>query len=89
MNLSPLLTLQTLKEEKFLIRLVNDFFSTEVPELDIEPLSYHEVDRYYNGFLGDRQIWVVFQAARQMDRYLQTRMLKKNYNFYLPGKIKR
>ncbi|MHA2107199.1 MAG: DUF6206 family protein [Candidatus Hodarchaeales archaeon] len=72
-----------------LIKLVNDFFSDEVPELEIVPLSFKEVDAYYNGFLGDRQIWVIFQAARRMDRYLQTRMLGRKYNFYLPGKIKR
>ncbi len=72
-----------------LIKLVNEFYLHEVPELEIEPLSYLEVDRYYNGFLGDRQIWVIFQAARRMDRYLQTRMLRRSYNFYLPGKITR
>lgn len=72
-----------------LLKLVNNFFLTEVSDLDIEPITYKEVDRYYNGFLGDKQIWVVFQTARRIDRYLQTRMLGKTYNFYLPGEINR
>jgi hypothetical protein len=72
-----------------IIKLVNDFFLDEVPQLELKPLSYNEVDNYYNGFLGDRQIWVIFQAARRIDRFLQTRMLRRSYNFYLPGKIKR
>jgi len=72
-----------------LLKLINDFFTDEVPELEIEPITYNEVDTYYNGFLGDRQIWVIFQAVRKMDRYLQTRMRRGTYNFYLPGDIDR
>jgi hypothetical protein len=72
-----------------LIKIINSFFSEEVPELNISPIQYQEVDTYYNGFLGDKQIWVIFQAVRKMDRYLQTRMLRKSYNFYLPGTIDR
>ena len=61
----------------------------EVPDLDIYQIQYQEVDTYYNGFLGDKQIWVIFQTVRKMDRYLQTHMLRKSYNFYLPGTIDR
>ncbi len=72
-----------------LLKLINDFFTDEVSELEVKPITYKEVDKYYNGFLGDRQIWVIFQAVRKMDRYLQTRMRRGTYNFYLPGDIER
>lgn len=72
-----------------LLKLINDFFTDEVSELEVKPITYSEVDTYYNGFLGDRQIWVIFQAVRKMDRYLQTRMRRGTYNFYLPGSVER
>jgi len=34
-------------------------------------------------------IWVIFQNARKIDRYIKTKLTHKKYNFYLPGKIKR
>ncbi len=71
------------------INIINDFFSEEVDILNIAPISYKEIHEYYNGFFGDKQIWDIFQNARRIDRYLQTRMLRKKYNFYLPGRIKR
>jgi hypothetical protein len=71
------------------IRIINEFFSEEVDLLNIAPISYKEIHEYYNGFFGDKQIWVIFQNARRMDKYLQTRMLRKTYDFYLPGRIKR
>jgi hypothetical protein len=71
------------------LNIINTFFNEEVSELKIPPLTYNEIYSYYNGFLGDKQIWVIFQNARRIDRYLQTRMLKKKYDFYLPAKIKR
>lgn len=72
-----------------LLNIINDFFNDEVSELGVVPITYDEVDKYYNGFLGDRQIWVIFQAVRKMDRFLQTRMRRGTYNFYLPSNIKR
>ncbi|MFX0084494.1 MAG: DUF6206 family protein [Candidatus Hodarchaeota archaeon] len=71
------------------LNIINTFFKEEVSQLEIPPISYDEIYSYYNGFLGDKQIWVIFQNARRIDRYLQTKMLKKGYDFYLPNKIKR
>ena len=71
------------------INVINDFFNDEVSELEIEPLTPKEINKYYNGFLGDKQIWVIFQTARRIDRFLQTKILRRKYNFYLPGAIKR
>ena len=69
-----------------LIRRINKFFKEETSDFDIEPITIEEVQKYYK---SDKTIWVVFQNARRFDRFIKTKILKKIYNFYLPGKIKR
>ena len=69
-----------------LIRLVNKFFAEEAKEFNIEPITLEEVQDYYK---SDKMIWVIFQNARKIDRFIKTKMLKKEYDFYLPPKIER
>ncbi|MCU0600527.1 MAG: DUF6206 family protein [Desulfobacterales bacterium] len=52
----------------------------------IQPLTRAEIDAYYK---NDAFIWSLFLALRRMDRAIKTRILRKRYNFILPGKIKR
>jgi hypothetical protein len=53
---------------------------------DEPPLAKNEVDKYYR---EDKLIWIVFLGLRRLDRFLTTRLLRKRYEFILPGKIKR
>jgi hypothetical protein len=69
-----------------LIRLINDFFAEEANEFEIEPINFEEVRKYYD---SDAQMWEIFQRVRKFDRFLKTRVFKKQYPFYLPGEIKR
>ena len=69
-----------------IIRLINNFFKDEASEFNMEPITFIEVDKYYK---NDKMIWVIFQKARQIDRYIKTKLTHKKYNFYLPGKIQR
>ncbi|TFF89360.1 MAG: hypothetical protein EU548_07605 [Promethearchaeota archaeon] len=69
-----------------LIKLANSFFKTEASEFEIEPITLKEVIDYYK---EDKMIWVIFQNARRIDRYIKIKLLKKEYDFYLPEKIKR
>ena len=69
-----------------IINQVNKFFNEEASEFDMEPISFEEVQKYYK---NDKMIWVIFQNARKIDRYIKTKLFKKKYDFYLPGKIKR
>jgi len=69
-----------------LLEVINSFFSQEAADLNIKPLSFHEVKKYYD---EDKQIWIIFQNARRLDRYIQTKLFRKQYDFYLPEKIKR
>ncbi len=69
-----------------IIRLINNYFKDEASEFNMEPITFIEVDKYYK---NDKMIWVIFQKARQIDRYIKTKLTHKKYNFYLPGKIQR
>lgn len=51
-----------------------------------EPLSIKEVEKYYR---EDKLIWTLFLLFRRIDRWLTTRLLRRRYEFILPGKIKR
>jgi hypothetical protein len=52
----------------------------------INLLTRSEIDAYYK---NDAFIWSLFLALRRMDRAIKTKILRKRYNFILPGKIKR
>ena len=52
----------------------------------IAPLTFREIEKYYK---GDKTIWKVFQAFRRFDRWMKTSLLRKRYEFILPGKIRR
>ena len=69
-----------------LIKRVNQFLNEEASEFEIDPITYVDVQKYYK---SDKMIWVIFQNARRIDRYIKTNLLKKTYDFYLPEKIKR
>ncbi|MFO7685942.1 MAG: DUF6206 family protein [Desulfobacterales bacterium] len=50
------------------------------------PLTATEVGKYYR---QDKMIWGLFLAFRRIDRWLKTRLLRRRYEFILPGKIQR
>jgi len=50
------------------------------------PLTFPEIEKYYK---SDKTIWKVFQAFRRFDRWMKTSLLRKRYEFILPGKIRR
>ncbi len=56
-----------------------------LPDND-EMITRKEVDKYY---ANDKFIWQLFLALRRMDRWLMTNIFNKQYEFILPGKIKR
>jgi uncharacterized protein DUF6206 len=49
-------------------------------------ITAKEVEKYYK---EDKMIWALFLAFRKIDRWLKTVLLRKRYEFILPGKIKR
>ena len=69
-----------------LIYRINQFFKEEAAEFEIAPLTLIEVQKYYK---NDKMIWSILQTARKIDRYIMTKLFRKKYDFYLPGKIER
>ena len=53
---------------------------------DVGPLTVKEIEAYYR---EDKMIWTLFLAFRRIDRLLTTKLLRKRYEFILPGNIKR
>jgi len=65
---------------------VNIFFKEHFEIIGEKPLEAKEVTSYYK---EDKLIWTIFLATRRFDRFIQTKLLRKRYEFILPGKIKR
>ncbi len=65
---------------------VNSFFTDEAAALGIQPIEEREVRSYYR---EDALIWTLYLALRRIDRWLQTRLLGREYPYILPGKIQR
>jgi len=53
---------------------------------NLKPLILEEVKKYYR---EDKLIWTLFLAFRRIDRWLTMKLLRKRYEYVLPGKIKR
>jgi Family of unknown function (DUF6206) len=83
-----------------LIDLAGNLYKEQLPDLvapvidtinrsmgnDITPLTLEEVEKYYR---EDKFIWALFLFLRRMDRWQTTKLLRRRYEFILPGKIKR
>ena len=52
----------------------------------VTPLTVEAVEKYY---AEDKRIWTVFLAFRRLDRWLNTHLLHRRYEFILPGAIQR
>lgn len=68
-----------------LIRLANDFYAGAA-HLGVKPVNEKEVESYYR---EDAFIWSFYLSARRLDRFIQTRLLRREYPYILPGRIKR
>jgi len=53
---------------------------------NLQPVTPRDVKSYYR---EDKLIWTLFLAFRKVDRWVKTKLIRKRYEFLLPGKIKR
>lgn len=65
---------------------VNEFFTGEAAGLGIQPIEEKEVRSYYR---EDALIWTLYLSFRTLDRFIQTRILRREYPYILPGHIRR
>ncbi len=63
------------------IEIINRSLSEGLPAV-----TKDEVDKYYR---EDKMIWSLFLSFRRFDRWMSTKILRRRYEFILPGKIKR
>jgi len=68
------------------LSMINSTLVKENLDTKIQPLEKNEIDRYYK---NDAFIWALFLSLRRFDRFIKTKILRKRYNFILPGKISR
>jgi len=80
--------------------LAGNLFKEQKPELvpvALEIINSHiqdtgkkitlkDIEKYYR---EDKLIWALFLSFRKIDRWIKTSLLRKRYEFILPGKIKR
>ncbi len=63
------------------IKIINNYLNDGEKPFDIK-----EVEKYYK---EDKLIWTLFLAFRRFDKWFTTKILRRRYEFILPGKIKR
>ena len=63
------------------IEIINTVTTDQMEALDKE-----QVEAYYK---EDKIIWSLFLGLRRLDRFIKTKLLRRRYEFVLPGKIKR
>ncbi|MGE5251502.1 MAG: hypothetical protein ACM3QS_14970, partial [Bacteroidota bacterium] len=68
-----------------LVDTVNAFFSTQIRDGQLKPLSVGEIRAYYR---QDAWIWRLYLAFRKVDRALHS-LFGKYYPYILPEGIKR
>jgi len=73
------------EQRRDLVAPAVDLINDHLPD-DLAPVTVKDVDHYYR---EDKLIWSIFLAFRKFDRFLTTFILRKKYEFILPGKIKR
>lgn len=62
-----------------------DIFNQFLPD-KLKLLTAADAEKYYR---EDKMIWMLFLAFRRLDRWLTTKLLRRRYEFILPGKIAR
>ena len=69
-----------------LVGKANSFFANGGNEFGVEEINEKEIRDYYR---EDAFIWSFLSSARRFDRFLYRKILRREYPFILPGKVKR
>jgi hypothetical protein len=69
-----------------MVACANDFIANQGSALGLQPITEKEVKGYYR---EDKIIWSMYLSMRQFDRFVRKKILRRDYPYILPGKIKR
>lgn len=64
----------------------NNFFKNNCSSYNLKEIQLKEVESYYK---NDAFIWSLFLTLRKLHREIETKILRKRYEFILPEKIER
>jgi hypothetical protein len=65
---------------------VNRFFADEAADLGLQPIDEQQVRSYYR---EDALIWSLYLSMRKVDRFIRRRLLRRDYPYILPERVKR
>ncbi|MCB1176337.1 MAG: hypothetical protein KDK36_02050, partial [Leptospiraceae bacterium] len=68
------------------LSFLNSYILENVKFSQIEEITLKEIKSYYE---EDKFIWKLFLSVRRLDRWIKTKIFRENYEFILPGNIKR
>ncbi len=68
------------------IAVVNDWLAQEDLPGPHGPVTADDVERYYR---KDADLLALYLRLRRMDRFLRTRVLRRTYDYVLPGQVQR
>lgn len=66
------------------LRYANEFFSSKIE--NFKPVNLEEIKNYYK---LDAFIWRTYQFSRRVERFIVSKIFKREYELLLPEKIKR
>lgn len=69
-----------------LVFSANTFFANEAQDLAVKPIEVQELNDFYR---EDAFIWRFFLTSRRIDQFLYVHILRREYPYILPGKIRR
>ena len=68
------------------VATARNWMAAGVAGVAVEPVTEAELQAYYR---EDAQIWTLYLAARKVERFLRTRLLRRDYPYILPHRIER
>ncbi|MFH2129219.1 MAG: DUF6206 family protein [bacterium] len=84
-NLTDLVANLYKEQRPDLIPFFIETINGRMPE-GVGSLSRKEIDDYYK---EDKMIWTLLSILRRTDRFITTKILRRRYEFILPGKVNR
>jgi hypothetical protein len=69
-----------------LLAAANDFFAHKAAALNLAQVTAAEVNAYYR---EDARIWSLYLSGRYLDRFIRRRVLRREYPYLLPGRVRR
>lgn len=68
------------------LNAANSFFTNHPLTRNVREITQREIYEYYR---EDAAIWIMYLESKKLDRFIKTKIRGAQYDFILPGKVKR